>query len=283
MDTHFSKAKKENFIKPKIDINKLAGHFARTPFQVEAVYRGVRGPDTAEEGVSTEEFPGFMFPLRGKAEFCFDGVPYVAYKGKVLHGGAQMKLDKKVIGKDRWEYLLVQYSICGSEPDNFSLYSTHFELMVGQSAGITELLERLWSVSSQPGGIPAFQTETLFRNVLEEVFTAARNVKNEGMQGSFEQISSYIHEHYMDTISISKLAEQNGLNRNGLAYIFYKYAGMGPGDYLLRYRLNRAKELLLTSDGLIREIAHATGFNDSFYFSKAFKKQFGLSPSEFRK
>jgi AraC-like DNA-binding protein len=57
---------------------------------------------------------------------------------------------------------------------------------------------------------------------------------------------------------------------------------MGPGDYLLQYRLNQAKKLLITNRSPLHEVAQAAGFNDPFHFSKAFKKQFEISPSDFR-
>ncbi len=266
----------------KVDINKLADHFARTYFQVEEVYSGIR-----EAGWSgweyTQPFPGFVFTLSGKSEFNFNGTPYILSQENIVHGGAQMQLTQKVIGNSCCEYLLVLYRICGSEPEGFSLPNVHFELKTGISPRLTELLRRLHQVSSQPDGIAAFKAETLFRDVLDEMFVCVRNQTDGGAQALFEKLSAYIHEHYMVPLTICQIAEQSGINRNRLSYVFNKYAGMGPGDYLLRYRLNRAKELLLAGEALVQEIAQAVGFNDPLYFSRVFKKQFGIAPSEFRK
>lgn len=266
----------------KIDINRLAEHFAHTPFQVVDVlhYTFEAGWTGWQE---TMPYPGFLFQLGGNAELVFNGTAYQLFPGNVVHGGADMRLDMHVAGKAKWEYILVLYRIQGPEPKGICLTETHFELPVAQSLRLTELLQRLCRVSSQPGGIPAFQTETLFREVLNELFVCAHNQSSGSAQALFEQVSAYIHEHYMEALTIPRLAEQNGISRNRLAYVFYKYGGMGPGDYLLQYRLNRARELLLFNNAVLREIAQATGFNDPFYFSKAFKKKFGISPSEFRK
>jgi AraC-like DNA-binding protein len=203
-------------------------------------------------------------------------------QGTVAHGGARMELARKVVGNTKWEYLLVLYRICGTEPEGMSLSNSRFELQTGQSPRLTELLGRLWEVSSQPGGIPAFQTKMLFCNVLEEMFVCVRNQSNGGSQALFEQVSAYIHEHYNEHLTIPRLAEQSGVNRNRLAYVFNRYAGMGPGDYLLRYRLNQAKEMLLAANVPVREIAQAVGFSDPLYFSRVFKKQFGVAPREVR-
>ena len=265
----------------KIDINKLAEHFARTSFQVETVYRCVREPGMYYNAYS-KPFPGFVFPLSGKAEFIFNGTPYILAPGNIVHGGAHMQLNSRVLGNTRWEYLLILYNITVPEPKGFNLSKEHFELAVGQSLRLTQLLNRLRHISSQPGGVAMFQTETLFREILEEVFVCMRNQTNGDAQKLFEQVSAYIHERYMEALTVPILAEENGVNRNRLAYVFHKYAGMGPGDYLLQYRLNRAKEILLSSKAPLHEVAQAAGFNDPFHFSKAFKKQLGISPSEFR-
>lgn len=267
--------------KPKLDINKLAEHFARTPLLVEGVYRGLIESGIAARD-STEPFPGFIFPFSGSAEVAFNGVPFTVTPNTVVHGGERMTLDIKVNGETRWDYLLVLYRVCGDEPEGISLPSAIFDLSLQQSPRMSELLLRLWRISSQPGGIPTLQTETLFRDVLVEMFTCARNSADGCARTVFEQVTAYIHEHYMDALTVPGLAEQSGVNRNRLAYLFNKYAGMGPGEYLQRYRLNRAKELLITSQLPIRSIALAAGFSDPFYFSRVFKKQFAISPSDFR-
>ncbi len=230
----------------------------------------------------TEPFPGFVFPLRGKAEFIFNGTSYTLAPGQVAHGGAHMPLNRKVVGDARWEYLLVLYRFCTPEPAGLCLSQAHFQLTPGASPRLTELLEQLWRLSRQPGGIRAFQTETLFRCVLEELFIRVRNQSSGSEQALFEQISNDIHEHYMDALTVRALAEQHGMNDNRLFYLFKKYAGMGPGKYLMTYRLNRAKECLLASDAPISEVAESVGYADALYFNRIFKKQFGVSPGEFR-
>ncbi|HWR56444.1 MAG TPA: AraC family transcriptional regulator [Negativicutes bacterium] len=265
----------------KIGINKLAEYFAHTHFHVKGVYH--YRIDPKQSGwLKTAPFPGFIFPLGGQAQFYFDGTPYLAGIGNVIHGGANMSLAKRVIGNTKWEYCLVLYHICKPEPEGFTLEKADFELVIGKSPRLTELLRRLWRVSSQPGSIPAFQTETMFRCVLEEIFICAHNQTKGGAQLLFKQVSDYIHEYYMDPLTIRELAESHGVNENRLFYVFTKYAGMGPGDYLMIHRLNRAKELLVTGDAPIIAVAKSVGYSDPYHFSRRFKNQFGIPPSEFR-
>ncbi|HWR23660.1 MAG TPA: AraC family transcriptional regulator [Feifaniaceae bacterium] len=264
-----------------IEFNTLVAHLARTSFRVQGVYHYTIEPGTAG-WQQTAPFPGFIFPLAGQAAFRFDGTPYLAGAGNVIHGGADMSLDKRVVGNKKWEYISVLYNIRGTEPEGICLSDMHFELSVDQNPHLTGILYRLWETFNQPGALPLFKTETLFRRALEEVFVCARGQISDSAQALFEQVSSYIHEHYMDALTVRGLAAQNGVNENRLFYVFSKYAGMGPGDYLMAYRLNRAKELLLTGDAPVSEVAKSAGYSDALYFSRIFRKRFGVPPSTMR-
>jgi len=266
----------------KIDVNQLAEHLAHTPFQVEGVYRYTRNSGVPYADY-TDSFPGFVFPLTGKIQFQFNGTPYIFSPGKVVHGGAKMKLDQKNYDNTNWEYILVLYRICNTELEETSLSHQHFELSTGQSPRLIELIMRLWHVYNQRGGIPMFQTEMLFRDVLNEALLCVVNRQHSCESHTlFERVSTYIHEYYYQSLSIASLAEQYNVNRNRLSYVFRKYAGMGPAEYLLNYRINIAQEMLFTSDASVQQIAQTVGIDDPFYFSRVFKKQLGISPTEYR-
>ncbi len=266
----------------EIDLNCLIAHFGKILFKVHGVYRYMIEPGASGRERSAP-YPGIIFPLSGQAQYHFNGVPYIAKPGNVILGGADMCLDKRVIGNARWEFICVLYQVFGTEQEGISLPGLHTELTVGHSPRLMELLLRLWKISNQPGGLPAFQKETLFRCVLEEVFICARNQAEKGDGMLFEKVSTYIHEHYMEALSIHELARQNGVNENQLYYIFRKNTGMGAGQYLTNYRLNRAREMLVTGHLPVKEIAAGVGCPDPLYFSRSFRKRFGLSPSEARK
>ncbi|MGG1633916.1 helix-turn-helix transcriptional regulator [Paenibacillus sp. NRS-1760] len=266
----------------KIDIDQLAEHLAHTPFQVQGVYRYARNPGVPHADY-TDSFPGFVFPLTGKIQFQFNDTPYIFSPGKVVHGAAKMKLGQKVFGETDWEYILVLYRICNSELEESSFSHQHFELLTGQSPRLNELIMRLWRVYNQRGGISKFQTEMLFRDVLNEALLCVDNRQNSCESHTlFERVSHYIQEYYYQSLTIASLAEQNNVNRNRLSYVFRRHAGMGPAQYLLKYRINMAQEMLFTSDAPVQQIAETVGFADPFYFSRVFKKQIGIAPTEYR-
>ncbi len=97
-----------------------------------------------------------------------------------------------------------------------------------------------------------------------------------------DKINQFIHSHYNKDISRNEIAEEFFLTPDYLAKLYKSKTGVTIKGYINEYRINKAKDLLNTSDINISEIAIAVGFDNLSYFSTIFKKAVGLSPSEYR-
>jgi len=97
-----------------------------------------------------------------------------------------------------------------------------------------------------------------------------------------KQALVYLHQNYALPISRKKIAEAVGVTENYLSEIFRQETALSPWDYLTRYRIHKAKEMLLRSDDTVTNIALRVGFNDLAYFSRVFHRLAGTSPQEFR-
>jgi signal transduction histidine kinase/AraC-like DNA-binding protein/DNA-binding response OmpR family regulator len=93
----------------------------------------------------------------------------------------------------------------------------------------------------------------------------------------------YLQENYAHPLSRPEIAEYIGVSENHLSRIFRRELGISPWDYLNRYRIKQAKELLVNTRDTITSVALQVGFNDPAYFSRVFRRQVGQSPSAFRK
>lgn len=96
-------------------------------------------------------------------------------------------------------------------------------------------------------------------------------------------IIQYIRQNYDTNLSIESLCKKFGCSRSYISHAFSVAAGKNFKDYLLELRLQHAKRLLEISTLNVTEIAFSVGFNNSNYFSTAFKKFEGKSPLEYRK
>jgi AraC-like DNA-binding protein len=92
----------------------------------------------------------------------------------------------------------------------------------------------------------------------------------------------YIEENLSGDLSREALAEHAHLSPSRFHAVFRQALGVAPVDYVLRQRVRRAQQLLISSDLSVREISTATGFGDAFHFSRLFKKRCGSSPAMYR-
>ncbi|AGA57668.1 response regulator containing CheY-like receiver domain and AraC-type DNA-binding domain [Thermobacillus composti KWC4] len=96
------------------------------------------------------------------------------------------------------------------------------------------------------------------------------------------QAVEYMQSRYTEKIGLQEVADHVCVSKNYFSEIFKRVTGQNFIDYLIRLRLDRAKELLQTTPLKIYEVAELSGFNDVKYFSRLFKKVMKMSPAEFR-
>jgi signal transduction histidine kinase/DNA-binding LacI/PurR family transcriptional regulator/AraC-like DNA-binding protein len=117
---------------------------------------------------------------------------------------------------------------------------------------------------------------------IDAALAQKRKLKVEAQQ-LVRQAMAYLHEHYAEPISREDVARHVNMNEDYLTFCFRRELGMTPIAYLNRYRINQAKQLLLTRSISITEVALEVGFYDHSYFSRVFRREVGLSPDAYRR
>ena len=99
-----------------------------------------------------------------------------------------------------------------------------------------------------------------------------------------EEMENYIKKHMTEAVTAAELAERFGLVAPYLSKLFKEYSGYTPPQYLQKIRLDQAKKLLESEQNyLAKDVAEMVGYPNPLYFSKVFKKNIGIYPSEYRK
>ena len=100
----------------------------------------------------------------------------------------------------------------------------------------------------------------------------------------FSKIATYILENYSSpAINVTDIANHAGISEVHLRRIFKSAVNTTPVKYINYLRLEKAKNMLINSNYSVNEIAFSVGFEDAYYFSRLFKKEIGISPSEYKK
>jgi AraC family transcriptional regulator len=101
-------------------------------------------------------------------------------------------------------------------------------------------------------------------------------------QQKVNDVSNYINNHLADDLNVKLLSEQFGISFSHFHRILKAYLNEPLGSYINRVRLEIAIKLIRYSNESLSDIALQIGYNDCSAFSKAFSKEFGLSPLEFK-
>ena len=107
--------------------------------------------------------------------------------------------------------------------------------------------------------------------------------KNHALMQEMDAAVRYFHENYNKPISIEAYAAENHMSVSWFIRSFKEDTDATPAQYLLSIRISNAQTLLETTSYNITEIAEIVGYDNPLYFSRLFKKQNGMSPSDFRK
>ncbi len=97
-----------------------------------------------------------------------------------------------------------------------------------------------------------------------------------------KQMMEYIQAHYAGHIPLEKIAEAAGISTRECTRCFNRCLGMTPIQYLTRYRLRTAADMLLHTGDSVLMISEACGFSSSSYFSRTFSEYLGCTPREYR-
>lgn len=98
------------------------------------------------------------------------------------------------------------------------------------------------------------------------------------------RIINYLNENYGQKISLEQIAHNMYLSPVYISKIFKEETGESPINYLIKIRLEKARDILINGDGgSIKSIANQVGYDDVYHFSKLFKKYYGISPLYYKK
>ncbi|WP_312151161.1 AraC family transcriptional regulator [Paenibacillus odorifer] len=219
----------------------------------------------------------FLLSVQGSAQVQLDHSEFSFTGFQVLHSGKGAILNIVPTSKN-FVYYIIYYRAWIQEEDLFQsqyCFSPDAPILLYNKM---QLMYQKWNEQEE-----RLNVKSLFYQFIHQVLKELHRKETEVKQTSVAvQVITYIQEYYAEPITLDSLAEVFNFSAYHLSSLFKEYTGMSPIDYLIRFRLELATELLMTTDASVGEISASVGYKDVYYFSRIFKKRKGVSPAHFR-
>ena len=215
----------------------------------------------------------FVYYVYGNANYIFENCTLNVSEGTGFYISKSSVYDIKINEKSK--YICIDFEFQQSDRTRRSLSFGN----VG--VGISNLFSRFLHIrfAEDRDNLPkAF-------SLLYEIYFELLKKTNEkySRYADFDAITEFVLDNYTSPdISIAAIAKGSGFSESQVRRMFKAKLRVTPIKYINYLRLEKAKKMLTESNFSVSEIAFATGFEDQFYFSRIFKKQYGISPLSYR-
>lgn len=154
---------------------------------------------------------------------------------------------------------------------------TNIELLYPGQGDVKDVQDRLLEATT------VFRVKSIAREAVDTLFARVAEVnKKDHASYVVNFLITEAKKRFPGKVSLGELAGALGMNYNYVSGLFNKKIGVPFSEYIVGYRLEKAREMLGTGKWKISEVSDQCGFYDSKYFAKAFKKAYGMTPGEFR-
>ncbi len=212
---------------------------------------------------------------RGVTKYKIGDNSYIADAERVLFLPANCEYKMEI--EEAGECAVVEFDVIASD----TLYPCEFYAdSEGDIAASAKNLLLYWKLQG-----PAYRSKCL--SELYDLITQLSNIMSsaDSLVGKYPLIHrsvKYIEKNYHKLdLYTPALAKMSGIGETYYRSIFLAVFHMPPARYIQKFRIDKAKELLVSSGGSIDQIAVATGFANASYFCKVFKSVVGITPTEF--
>lgn len=154
-------------------------------------------------------------------------------------------------------------------------------LFHGGAAAVREAALSLAVLEDERGSVPGETGSALAYAMLLKLQALPTAGRADAGSPLVESAVAIIQEEFPFLEGLDELAERLEVSAAHLGRVFTKKIGISPGKYITRVRVEYAKLLLLDPDTTISYVAEASGFANANYFAKVFRRETGLSPSEY--
>ena len=228
-----------------------------------------------------------LYIAAGKAQFYFQGVERIVPAGHMVIYRPKEEQKYRYYGADQTEVFWVHFT--GNNVRNimrqYGIADSEQVIRTGTSLEFT----RIFTQMIQEMQLRRENYEELLVLLLRQLFILIHRqmhqppkARNSFLEKEIHLAVQHFQERYNTELSIDGYASSRGMSTSWFIRSFKEITGVTPMRYILTLRIANAQSLLENTDYTVAEISRIVGYDDQLYFSRLFKKQNGVSPSEFR-
>ena len=203
---------------------------------------------------------------------------FLLEKNDILFLPAGVEMEREVLSPLTCYHLT--FSMQAEHPFYLAASMGKIALPNEQTAAIFQMLKRAFALPDNRELLTHLISHVFAEHYL---FGNNKTVNTKPFSDEIEHAIRYMRRNLDKKIDMDELAERVFLSHSGLIWKFKQELNTTPSNYLRILRLDYAKQLLLNYSYSITEISELCGYSNPYYFTNAFHRYFGMSPSEFRK
>ncbi len=237
----------------------------------------------------THPFTELFYVLKGKGTFHVEDRILDVTEDDLVIVNSNINHTESSNGESPLEYIVLGIEgisiLAGNNDDEVQLYSLHnyenykHEILFY----IKTLLQEASTKTDYYDLISQNLLDVLIMNIIRRTKSELIIETSNKISHECAYVKQYLDQHFSENINLDELAKISYINKYYLVHSFKKYAGMTPINYLNHKRLKEACMLLRTTNHSIAQIASIIGMSSQSYFCQSFKKQYQMSPNEYRK
>jgi len=244
-----------------------------------------RSPYTLQESIPSE--PRLMLVLAGALDYLIDESSFKLTKGQMIFMPAWVRRTWTVTPKPGYTSI----AWCRFTPTDVEMKDLTTPILhkVKDLDLEKAAFERIADLGKEGTPQAALAAEGELKAVLARFLSSAPSMAGSrqkplscGEQG-IEEALEYLRNHFAEPKALREIARIAGLHPKYFRVLFRKYTGLTPSGYLMQLRMRAARYYQHESSMRVKEVASAVGYDDSFYFSRLYRKFWGHAPTEDRR
>lgn len=232
----------------------------------------------------TPPYNKLYYITEGQCQIELNGARFTANPGQVFllpRGSTQSY--RLTMPENRLVKYWVHFSATCNDMDLFELISVPPFITIGYDPKMIGLFQNIIDLEKRNDLTSLLeQKAAILKLIVYYIEKTNSSISYENYDERVTWLMEYIANNLASEITVGALAEMLHLHPNYFIRFFKTQTGQAPMNFIAEQRINKARELLRTSDFPVGEIAAMVGIDDYSYFSRQFKKATSLSPSEYR-